>query len=301
MRKRSLLYAAIFSVLLFAVPLFGCDKSNNNGNGDAIKGQTFTVESPDKSIKAETVLDKSGSLYYRVFKENVPIVAYSEMGFTLAEDLLSAELTFEKKEEKEISLSYTNISGKSSQVQCKANETTLTLRGALFYLDVTIRVYDDGYAFRYGIRAIDGGSGTITVTEENSQFALPLNSRVWMQAYRANPSGTKCFAYEDEYKRYKSDSLSGKEISMPMLYKAGSSDYWSLITESELIGSGYYGSFLKEVASEPGSGKLQTVPSPAGVQQDNNVRIPVYVAVEIGHHGNACYGGRKRTYRKAVR
>ena len=105
MRKRSLLYAAIFSVLLFAMPLFGCDKSNNNGNGDAIEGQTFTVESPDKSIKAETVLDKSGSLYYRVFKENVPIVAYSEMGFTLAEDLLSAELTFEKKEEKEISLS----------------------------------------------------------------------------------------------------------------------------------------------------------------------------------------------------
>ena len=273
MKKGFRLCAVVLSVLLFAATFVGCDNTGNEGDDGSkvIEGQTFTVESPDKTIKAEAVLDKAGSLYYRVFKGSVPIVEYSALGFTFAEEDLSSGLAFEKKEDKVISLSYNNISGKSSKVECKANETKLTLRGARFYLDVTLRAYDDGYAFRYGIRDADGGSGTVTVSEENSQFALPTGSRVWMQAYRANPADTNCFSYEDAYKRFKSDSLGGKTVSMPMLYKAGASDYWSLITESELIGSGYYGSFLKEVASEPGSGKLQTVPSPAGVQQDNNV------------------------------
>lgn len=273
MKKRLKFCAAVLSVLLLSASLVGCANGANGGKDDGIKdiAKTFTVKSPDGTVKAETVLNKSGSLFYRVFKENVAIVEYSALGFTLDEEDLSTGLTFEKKEEKEISLSYTNISGKSHNVECKANETVLTLRGTQFYLDVTIRVYDDGYAFRYGIRDVNGDSGTATVSEENSQFAIPLNSRMWLQEYRGNPSGTNCFSYEDPYVRIKSESVTGKTISMPVLYKAGTSDYWSLVTESELIGSGYYGSFLKEVETEQGSGKLQTVPSPAGVQNPNNI------------------------------
>ena len=38
---------------------------------------------------------------------------------------------------------------------------------------------------------------------------------------------------------------------MPMIYQVGKSDVYSLITESQLIGSGFYGSFLE--AKEDGS------------------------------------------------
>ena len=231
---------------------------------------SWNVTSPDGTLGVKIGMDSAGALYYTVQKGDVAVVDQSALGFTIAEDDLSF-LTVESSQTERVSGEYDNISGKHSHVEYDCNETTITFKAWQYYLDVVMRVYDDGYAFRYAIRGTDGGTGEITVEEENTEFALPEDSVVWAQPYVTNKSTGNFFSYEEAYVRRKASNLSGKIISMPMLYQAGDSDVYSLVTESGLIGSGFYGSFLEESGENEGSGILQTVPSPAGVQEDCNV------------------------------
>lgn len=203
--------------------------------------QSWTVGSPDGSITTEVGIDGDGELYYTVEKDGVSVVDRSALGFTIEEDDFRL-FTVESAEVSRITGSYDNISGKSSHVEYDCNELVLTLEAWDFYLDVYMRAYDDGYAFRYGIRAIDGGEGTITVVGENTEFAIPFGSTMWAQDYASTrPANGEFFSYERPFTRRQSTNNVGVTISMPVLYKLGGEDIYSLVTESGLIGSGFYG------------------------------------------------------------
>lgn len=226
----------------------------------------WTVTSPDGSIKSEIKMDYAGNLTYTVKKGNETVVEQSALGLTIEEDDFRL-LSVENIESKRIQGEYENITGKHANVSYDCNETTVTFKGWAFYLDLTMRAYDDGYAFRYGVRAVDGSEGTMTVVSENTEFALPANSTVWAMPFKAN--GQNFFSYEETYDYMRSDDLAGSYISMPMLYQLKDSDTYSLITESGLIGSGFYGSFLKESEENFETGILQTVSTPAGFMIDD--------------------------------
>ena len=231
---------------------------------------SWNVTSPDGTLGVKIGMDSAGALYYTVQKGDVAVVDQSALGFSIEEDDFGF-LTVEDTETERITGSYENISGKHAVVEYDCNQTTITFKAWQYYLDVIMRAYDDGYAFRYAIRSVDGGEGEVTVQEEKTEFALPEDSTVWAQPYVTNKSTGNFFSYEEAYVRRKASNLSGKIISMPMLYQAGDSDVYSLVTESSLIGSGFYGSFLEESKENEDTGILQTVPSPAGVQEDCNV------------------------------
>ena len=246
---------------------------------------SWTVSSPDGGIKTDIVMDAFGELSYTVKKGDETVVEKSALGFTIEEDDFRL-IDFEKAETKEVKGSYANISGKHKNVAYKCNETTLTFKGWNFYLDLTMRAYDDGYAFRYGVRAIDGSEGTMTVVSEKTEFALPANSTLWAMPYKGL-YGQNFFAYEETYSRMRCDDLADAYISMPVLYRLKGSETYSLITESELIGSGFYGSFLKEAEANKGTGILQTVPTPAGFMiDDNQISYPFTSPWRLGITGD---------------
>ncbi len=236
-------------------------------------GQTFTVTSPDQNLQVDMVLDNFGQLGYRVVKKGVEVLAYSSLGFVTETEDFSQFLELEAQSSEEINHTYSNMTGRHEVVENHCNQINLTFKNAnyTFYLDVQMRAYDDGYGFRYSIRAMDGSEGTLKVLEEKSQFALPADSITWLQEYKTNLASGNFFSYEESYQRRNGTKLAGRYISLPMLYQVGETDMYSLITESGLIGSGYYGSFLKEVEDQPGSAVLQTVQSPAGCQKDGDV------------------------------
>ncbi|HIX06994.1 MAG TPA: glycoside hydrolase family 97 protein [Candidatus Borkfalkia faecipullorum] len=247
---------------------------------------SWNVTSPDGTIDVRIGMDSAGALYYTVQKGDVAVVDQSTLGFAVAEDDLSF-LTFEGEKTERVTGSYDNVTGKRSHVEYDCNQTTLTFKAWQFYLDVVMRAYDDGYAFRYAIRGVDGGEGTLTVEEEKTEFALPENSVVWSQPYVTNKATGKFFSYEEAYVRRKASNLAGKIISMPMLYQAGESEVYSLITESELIGSGFYGSFLEESEEKEGTGILQTVRTPAtALETDNVVSYPFESPWRVGITGD---------------
>lgn len=217
----------------------------------------------------------------------------SAMGFVLKEDDLAKSLTYVSEETKSISGSYTNISGKHSEVAYACEELKVTFSGEQYYLDVTVRAYDDGYAFRYGIRSIDGNKGTVTVLSEDTEFHLPQDSTTWTQVYKSNkPSVGDFYSYEEAYTRRESNSLSAEIYSMPVLYNISNSDIYSLVTESALIGSGFYGSFLREESVNEGQGILRTIHNIAGVANpDNVIQLPFespWRVAAVGTLGEVC-------------
>lgn len=270
-------------VSVTAMALGGCSGSNEQSPQN--RG-TWQVVSPDETISATVVMNGDGQLSYTVKKGDTEVIKQSSLGFTIKEDDFRI-LSLESENSRRVQGSYENKSGKHTEVSYDCNETTLTFKGWKFYLDFTMRAYDDGYAFRYGIRSIGGTSGTVTVLDENTEFALPENASVWTQPYRSSdPQHGNYFAYENAYVYRNVGTLGGETLAMPILYKVGNDDLYSLITESALIGSGYYGTFLAESQENSGKGILQTVHTPAGCSENyNNISYPFTSPWRVGITG----------------
>lgn len=262
----------------------GSDKKNTDNLAD--KG-SWEVASPDGTIKATMNLNAYGKLTYNVTKNGSVIVGKSALGFDIEEDDLSVT-TLHRESSRKVSGEYDNVSGKSAKVKYSANETTLTFKAWEYYMDVIMRAYDDGYAFRYNIRKIDGTSGTMTVKDENSTFAVPTDGMMWSQEYVTNTANLNCFSYETAYQgRSVSNLNSSQYIAMPLLYNVPGTEFYSLVTESGLVGSGFYGSFLKIKDGGDGSGELQTVRTPAGAKiDDNKVEYPFTSPWRVGIVGD---------------
>ena len=247
----------------------------------------WTVNSPDGSITAVMTFGADGQLTYTVEKDGRRVIEPSLLGMDIEEDDFNVTTVYAVNSRR-ITGSYENKSGKSREVTYDCNETTVTFKAWEFYLDVTMRCYDDGYAFRYGIRAIDGSSGVMTVADEKTEFALPEKSNLWAQEYVSiNPLLGEFFAYEVPYNRRSASGLVDEYLAMPVLYRVGSSDIYSLITESELVGSGFYGSYLKSPSEKPNSGVLKTEHTPAGCKlDDNQVEYPFESPWRVGITGD---------------
>ena len=230
---------------------------------------SWDVQSPDKTLTASMELEQDGKLYYSVKKDGTEVVKKSEMGIDIEEDDFYAA-QFCSVNTRRVQGEYENISGKRKYVTYDCNETVITLKGWSFYFDVTMRCYDDGYAFRYGIRKIDGTSGDMTIRDEMTQFALPEKTSIWAQEYKSTKTTGDYFSYERAYERKIIANISSvQKFAMPVMYKVDS-DTYSMIAQSDLIGSGYYGSFL-QMEGEEGSGVFKTVINPAGSAMYNDI------------------------------
>ena len=242
--------------------LAGCSRGADPSLGSVEK--EWAVVSPDNTITAAMQLESDGKLYYSVKKDGAEVVKKSEMGIDIEEDdFYAAQLC--SVNTRRLQGEYENISGKRKNVTYDCNETVITLKGWSFYFDVTMRCYDDGYAFRYGIRKIDGTSGDVTIRDEKTQFALPEKTSIWAQEYKSTKTtGGDYFSYERAYEsRTVAYISSSQQFAMPVMYKVDK-DTYSIIAQSDLIGSGYYGSFLQVPEGKEGSGLFRTVINPAG-------------------------------------
>ena len=278
MRKICTVLATLLLCCLLGC-LVGC---SNEDNVD-----TYSVLSPDGELAVMVTHQKDGSLTYSVEKGDLTVVEKSSLGFDLADCELVTGFHFAEKSTQDISYDYENISGKHTQVSGEGKEMTLTFRKDIFVFKVIVRAYNDGYAFRYNLTTNDDTATTVHVLAERTEFALPENSYTYVQPYLSSKNDGNYFSYEEPFQERKYNDLSGLTISMPMLYRVGKSDVYSLITESELIGSGYYGSFLKESMDNENTGVLQTVTTPAGKWGANQyIEIPFTSPWRVGIVGD---------------
>lgn len=250
------------------------------------KGE-WTIKSPDGTISVELIQDPYNNLTYQVKKDGTIVIGESALGLEIAEDDFSF-INIQKQSSRKIKGSYDNISGKTDHVDYECNETIVTFKAWSFYYDIVVRAYDDGYAFRYNVRKIDGSEGVMTVLNEKTEFAFPEEANMWAQEYVTNKSTGDFFSYEVFYqKRYIPDLNSAQYIAMPFIYEIPGTSYYSLITESELVGSNFYGSFLKVPEGAEGESVLKTEHTPAGITvDDNKVSYPFSSPWRVGIVGD---------------
>lgn len=245
---------AIFLILTFSS--FACSS----------KMEPVIIVSPSGNIKATIKVDEK-SVYYSISAVNegieTVVLPFSPLGLKRSDATFYGNLSLDSiTTGREISDSYTMVSGKQKQLSYKANEAIVCLSNNLKQkLHIEFRVFDDGVAFRY---VFPGKSDSkVSLLSEETGFLIADSANSWMSAYRnANLFGEP--GYEEEYLAVKSGtpspSVSG--WAFPLLFQKDS--YWLFISESGL-GSNYCGSHLKKDCT----GGLYTIAFPQPAERYN--------------------------------
>jgi alpha-glucosidase len=217
----------------------------------------WEVTSPSENVSLSVELAKPSDsraypnrprLYYQV-EQGAPgsrsvVIAQSPLGLLLKEDDLLDGLRFESAETPRlVEETYSMIRGKRHRRYSAATAATLRFRnqqGTMLELD--LRAYDDGVAFRY---RVSGPNAELrTLQSEATGFALPPDAHLWMQP--SDKVSTYSPAYETYYENGVSvgtPSPTGLGWSFPVLFGTADNKHWGLVTEANL-GPNYFGARL---------------------------------------------------------
>lgn len=192
-------------------------------------------------------------LYYRVEHgvagARTVVIPDSPLGLVLQEEDFLDGLRFESAGVPEhIAENYLMPHGKRRQCHNAAGGLTLRFRnrsGAALELD--LRAYNDGAAFRY---RLPGPSSTRhTLQAELTGFALPAGARLWM--HPSDKPTVYAPAYETYYENgvpMGTPSPTGVGWAFPVLFCTADEQHWGLITEANL-GPNYFGGRLTSTAT----------------------------------------------------
>jgi hypothetical protein len=239
---------AILSSLTAAYCLHAESYSVTSPNGRV----AVTVQLADLGGKAD--FPSGQALYYRVEcgpeGNRTPVVLDSPLGLQLTGlDLVASLKTGSATPAKLIEESYTTLHGKRRECGNRAQEVTLSFPGpGQSTLELVMRAYDNGVAFRYRVKG--DNQNLLTMEKEATGFALPAEVRMWMAP--ADKASTYSPGYETYYESEIAPgqpSANGKGWSFPVLFRTGDSRHWALLTEADVTGT-YCATRLADDASK---------------------------------------------------
>jgi alpha-glucosidase len=194
--------------------------------------QPWTVASPNGSVSVSIKQDIVAELYanqtncyYQVSLNNAVLMDWSPLGIKTGNQAYVSDLTFVSKTDSVVNETYTLPSGKRSQYQNKANQIRLLFKNAgNGNVAIVFRVYDEAVAFRYEVQ----GTGSATITGEQSGFRIPTGSTGWAQ----NFSGY----YEATYdKGTVGTDFKSFDLAFPGLFKTPTGS-WIMVSEAAVYG-----------------------------------------------------------------
>lgn len=199
---------------------------------NAFAEKAILITSPDAKIKLWLSADKNG-LYYRMSYKEVLMVDNSRLNISFKEGgAFNNNLVLRNADAERLSEDYDLITGKTSKVHSECNRIIVPVTeqsGIKRRLEIEIRIFNDGAAFRYVIPAQDKWAATINITDEIDAFNLtqnPLVTALLRQNYTTSHEGlyTKV-----DLNNLKADTL----MDMPVLFEFPNNTYMA-ITEAAL-------------------------------------------------------------------
>jgi len=213
----------------------------------------WEISSPDQTLKIILKLSDDNSetaLSYMVSSnsgtQSDTVIGFSPLGILRNDGTFVKDLSFMSvTQPTRIDESYTMLIGKSTQCVNKANEITVSFKNKNnARINIILRAYDNGVAFRYSFP--DSESTVYTINKELTGFQVPVGGKAWMAPY------DKVTQYAPAYETYYQDGINigapapGKEgWGFPMLFNT--KGYWMLISEADLD-ENYFGSHLEQIA-----------------------------------------------------
>ncbi len=197
-------------------------------------------------------LASKGTLTYRVEHgaegHRAVVITDSPLGFRLQPENFARNLKLKSASElRIIEEAYTMPHGKRRECRNQAQHLTLAFRNENgLPLELDVRAYNDGAAFRY--RLPGSGSTAHTMETEATGFGLPQDARLWMQ-----PSD-KATTYSPAYETYYENEIPvgtpaplGLGWAFPVLFRTADAQHWGLITEAN-VGTNFCASRLSSTA-----------------------------------------------------
>ncbi len=232
-----------FSVLAVSVLLLiSCAEQNS-----------WQLSSPDgKLIVSIDNVEPENQLYYQVSSRTetgeIVVISSSPLGIEREDQQFIEGLSFISASPVEVvDEKYSLLHGKRKECHDFSNQLTLNFNNDQgSKMDLILRAYNDGVAFRYNFPEEDGE--LYTVSNEVTGFSLPEDGIAFMLPHAE--AGEYWPAYEQYYqKEIKVGTPSPNKAgwSFPALFEIHNGGYWVLISEAGLDKT-YYGSRLNQEA-----------------------------------------------------
>lgn len=197
----------------------------------ALTAQTINLKSPDNKIAF--AIDNGEKITYSVTYVSRSIINTSQLGFELKEEpAITGNFAIVDQSTKNINETWTPVvKSKHAEVQNNYNELLLTLKeksGPMRQLEIQVRAYNDGIAFRYKLlRASKAGDRQIV--KELTTFSVPGDPKAWIVEYGGYASSNEAEFIERPLSYLTAKSIAG----MPFLMDYGK-NCWVAITEAKI-------------------------------------------------------------------
>ena len=226
-----------------------------------IASEPLTLQSPDGRLRATFRLGEGGRPEFDVAYRDRP-VATATLGLEFAgsgplrEDLKVVAVRRQSRDE-----SYAIPVGKASSARDRHHELIISLEEASpprRRLDIAIRAFDDGVAFRYLIPG-QGPLAEFVLTDELTRLTFPGDPTA-----RALPLKNYTTSYENYYQTRPVSAIGPERlIGLPLLLERagdGAGRAWLAVTEANL--TDYAGLYLSGVEGAPGTLAARLSPLP---------------------------------------
>ena len=200
-------------------------------SGIILHAQTISVNSPDRKIVM--TINNGEFLTYSVTFGTREIISPSKMGFEFRnEPVLSGNLEILNQTSDSFNETWTPVvRSKHAEIINSYNELYISFRekaNPMRHMDVQVRVFDDGAAFRYRLtRAAKVGDRQIL--KELTTFSIPGDPKAWIVEYNGYASSNEAEFFEHQLSYLNEKSIAG----MPLLMEYGN-DCWVAITEAKI-------------------------------------------------------------------
>lgn len=186
-----------------------------------------TLTSPGGQIRVVVASAEDAPATLTIYRHDEPVMRPVELGLIREGDDgdFTRGLSITGRADREIDETWQAVSGARLEVTNRCREMTLSLTNpAGGAMELIVRAYDEGAAFRYRLQA----EGAIRVTEEATTYRLPGGSQCWAQAYRNN--------YENEYHLRSLGQIAQADAHWghPILVETPE-NLWLLLTEADVV------------------------------------------------------------------
>jgi hypothetical protein len=210
----------------------------------SVVAQKLTIQSPNQKINVSLFSNQNndaGEWYikasYNNDGKNTEAIPRIDLGLSRSDQDFAKELKFLKAGKPLlVREQYTAIHGKKSVCTNSANEVVVSFENpSKAKLNIIIRAYNDGIAFRY---EFPEKAGTFTMKDELTAYTIAKETNRWME--RWNP------ANEGLYTAMTNRMIPG-EWGYPALFNTADKSCWYLVHEADLD-RGYCGTKLSNNA-----------------------------------------------------
>ncbi len=229
--------------------------------------QSLSISSPDKTIAV--TIDNSEKVSYSVKYNDRVIVNPSQLGFEfLGEPAMSGDFAIIGQKTETINETWQPVvKSKHAQVLNNCTELQLTLKeksGLMRQMELFVRAYNDGVAFRYKLYR-SARAGNRQITKELTTFNIPNDPKSWIVEYGGYSSSN-----EGEFKEHKLSYLTEKSVAgMPLLMDYGN-NCWVAITEAKIDN---YSAFYIGTTGKTNELSTKLVPLPGEAESAVKVRF----------------------------